>query len=72
VKGTTPRIIHDRLLIDGKETSPYIVNHDPVFTMGDNRDDSLDSRFLGLVSLKDVIGTPILSMLVLGSPDSYL
>jgi signal peptidase I len=28
--------------------------------MGDNRDDSLDSRYWGFVPVEDVIGTPML------------
>jgi signal peptidase I len=49
-----------KVLIDGRETSRYTVSRDYVFAMGDNRDNSLDSRFWGFVPLEDVIGTPIL------------
>ena len=49
-----------RIFIDGRETSRYTIERDYAFAMGDNRDDSLDSRFWGFVPLEDIIGTPIL------------
>lgn len=59
-EGHTAEMIDDKIVIDGKETAYYIVGKDYVFAMGDNRDNSLDSRFWGFVPLEDVIGTPIL------------
>jgi signal peptidase I len=50
----------DKIIIDGRENSKYVVNRDYVFALGDNRDDSLDSRFWGFVPLEDVIGTPMI------------
>ncbi len=50
----------DRILIDGREVSSYAVQRDYVFALGDNRDNSLDSRFWGFVPLEDVIGTPMI------------
>jgi signal peptidase I len=43
--------------IDGKPATHYIVERDYVFAMGDNRDNSLDSRFWGFVPVEDIIGT---------------
>ena len=58
-EGHTAELVNDRIFIDGKETSQYIAEKDYVFAMGDNRDDSLDSRFWGFVPLEDIIGTPM-------------
>ena len=48
------------ILIDGKAATSYTVERDYVFGMGDNRDDSLDSRFWGFIPEEYVIGTPIM------------
>jgi signal peptidase I len=59
-EGHTANMFDDKILIDGKETNSYVVGKDYLFAMGDNRDDSLDSRFWGFVPIEDVIGTPIM------------
>ena len=59
-EGHTAEIVKDKAWIDGKEASHYAVGKDYLFAMGDNRDNSLDSRFWGFVPLEDIIGTPIL------------
>lgn len=59
-EGHTAELVDGRIYIDGKETLSYIVGRDYIFAMGDNRDDSLDSRYWGFVPLEDVIGTPMI------------
>lgn len=49
-----------QILIDGIPRTHYIVERDYLFGMGDNRDDSLDSRFWGFIPRKKVIGTPLI------------
>lgn len=46
--------------IDGKIVTEYIVERDYCFAMGDNRDNSLDSRYWGFVPYDNVVGTPII------------
>jgi signal peptidase I len=58
-EGHTAEMLGDKIFIDGKETNSYVVGKDYIFAMGDNRDNSLDSRFWGFVPEEDVIGTPI-------------
>ncbi|HEX3073101.1 MAG TPA: signal peptidase I [Ignavibacteriales bacterium] len=45
-----------KIKIDRRETSIYIIKKNYYFMMGDNRDDSLDSRFWGFVPEDKIIG----------------
>lgn len=46
----------DNFIINGEETNQYTIKQDYYFAMGDNRDDSEDSRFWGFIPDDHVIG----------------
>jgi signal peptidase I len=48
------------ILIDGVATTQYVVEHNYYFMLGDNRGNSLDSRFWGFVPDDHVIGEALL------------
>jgi signal peptidase I len=49
-----------KIYIDEIEKAAYIVERDYVFGMGDNRDNSLDSRFWGFIPMESIVGTPLI------------
>lgn len=59
-EGHEVRIEGDAILIDGKPRTDYTVKRDYLFGMGDNRDDSLDSRYWGFIPRTSVVGTPLI------------
>lgn len=49
-----------KIMIQGKEVNSYTIQKDYYFMMGDNRDDSADSRFWGLVSRDIIVGEALM------------
>lgn len=45
-----------KILLDGQRTDSYVIQQNYYFMLGDNRDNSLDSRYWGFVPESNVIG----------------
>jgi signal peptidase I len=54
--GPDGKVADGRLRVDGKVLESWQVGEDYLFMMGDNRDNSFDSRFWGPVRRDDIVG----------------
>lgn len=54
------KVLGDEIQIDGKPVKSYVIKKNYYFMMGDNRDDSADSRFWGYVPDDLIIGEPLI------------
>jgi len=48
------------VLVDGKPATTYYVEHNHYFVAGDNRSDSYDSRYWGLISEDSIVGKALM------------
>ncbi|MDH3711665.1 MAG: signal peptidase I [Cyclobacteriaceae bacterium] len=60
------------LTIDGQSVQEYTFNQDYYFMMGDNRHNSVDSRFWGLVPEDHIMGKPLFVWMSIDSNQSWL
>jgi signal peptidase I len=55
-EGHTVSLVGERVFIDGGAADRYTVDRNYYFAMGDNRDNSLDSRYWGFLPENDMVG----------------
>jgi signal peptidase I len=59
-EGHEVSMIGDRVYVDGMSKTTYTVGRNYYFAMGDNRDNSLDSRYWGFLPESDVVGQALM------------
>jgi signal peptidase I len=59
-EGHKTNLLGNVVTVDNKPISKYIVERDYYFGIGDNRDNSLDSRFWGFIPKENIVGTPMI------------
>jgi signal peptidase I len=66
------KIENGKLIIDGKELTEYTFKQDYYFMMGDNRHNSLDSRYWGFVPADHIVGKAFFIWLSIDKEGSFL
>lgn len=54
------KILKNKIFINNKFTNKYLIKKDYYFMLGDNRHNSIDSRYFGFVPNDHIIGKPII------------
>jgi len=59
-EGHSVSLMGDQVIVDGAPLASYVVQQDYYFMMGDNRDNSLDSRYWGFLPQHNVVGAALI------------